>query len=30
MDNIFVKNLIKLDWILTKKNILSEEQPILA
>ena len=24
MDNIFVKNLIKLDWIITKKNILSD------
>ena len=24
LNNIFVKNLIKLDWILTKKNILPE------
>lgn len=25
MDNSFVKNLIKLDWSLTKKNVLKEE-----
>jgi hypothetical protein len=25
MDNDLVKNLVKLDWIITKKNILSEE-----
>lgn len=24
IDNIFIKNLIKLDWILTKRNILPE------
>ena len=24
LENIFVKNIIKLDWILTKKNILPE------
>ncbi len=27
-DNPFIKNLIKLDWMLTKKNILKEEDPI--
>ena len=27
-DNQFVKNLIKLDWMLTKKNVLKEEDPI--
>jgi len=26
LENIFVKNLIKLDWILTKKNILEEKE----
>ena len=26
MKNPFIKNLIKLDWILTKKNILQEEK----
>ena len=26
LKNEFVKNLIKLDWILTKRNILPEEQ----
>ena len=25
IENPFIKNLIKLDWILTKKNILSED-----
>jgi len=25
VENYFVKNLIKLDWMLTKKNILKEE-----
>lgn len=30
IDNIFVKNLIKLDWILTKKNILEVNQPVYA
>lgn len=28
LNNPFVKNLIKLDWSLTKRNILSEEEPI--
>lgn len=26
MENIFIKNLIKLDWIITKKNILEKEE----
>src|SRR3989344_3999838 len=26
LENIFVKNLIKLDWILTKRNILEEKE----
>lgn len=26
LENVFVKNLIKLDWILTKKNILEEKE----
>ncbi|MBS3065735.1 hypothetical protein J4229_01680 [Candidatus Pacearchaeota archaeon] len=32
INNQFVKNLIKLDWILTKRNVLSEseEQTIFA
>lgn len=30
MENPFVKNLIKLDWSLTKKNTLQEEGPICA
>ena len=30
MNNSFVKNLIKLDWSLTKKNVLKEESPICA
>lgn len=30
MNNPFVKNLVKLDWILTKKNILKEETPLLT
>jgi len=30
MDNSFVKNLIKLDWSLTKKNVLKEEEHICA
>ncbi len=25
LENLFIKNLIKLDWILTKKSILQEE-----
>ena len=28
-DNSFVKNLIKLDWNLTKSNVLSEEKKII-
>ena len=28
MDNDFVKNLIKLDWILTKKSLLTTEKPL--
>ena len=30
MNNDFVKNLVKLDWMLTKKNILQENEPICA
>ena len=31
LENPFVKNLIKLDWILTKRNVLPEqEEPICA
>lgn len=31
MNNPFVKNLIKLDWILTKRNVLPEiEEPNIA
>lgn len=34
MNNLFVKNLIKLDWIITKKNILpdaeTEKQEVCA
>lgn len=30
LNNLFIKNLIKLDWILTKRNILQEEKPIAA
>lgn len=26
LDNLFVKNMIKLDWILTKRNILNEQE----
>ena len=26
LDNVFVENLIKLDWILTKKNVLPEKK----
>jgi hypothetical protein len=26
MENEFVKNLVKLDWMLTKKNIFSESE----
>ena len=29
LDNPFVKGLIKLDWILTKRNVLSEEKQIV-
>jgi len=29
-NNPFIKNLIKLDWILTKRNVLKEEQLIQA
>ena len=28
LDNVFVKNLIKLDWSLTKSSILKGEKPI--
>ncbi len=28
LNNPFVKNLIKLDWILTKRNVLQEEKPV--
>ena len=28
MNNDFVKNLVKLDWMLTKKNILQENESI--
>ncbi len=30
LDNQFVKNLIKLDWSLTKGNVLAEKQKIYA
>ena len=30
MNNDFVKNLVKLDWMLTKKNVLQENKPICA
>ena len=30
MENEFVKNLVKLDWMLTKKNILQETESICA
>ena len=30
MENEFVKNLVKLDWMLTKKNILQENESICA
>ena len=30
MENEFVKNLVKLDWMLTKKNVLQENGSILA
>ena len=29
LDNSFIKNLIKLDWILTKKNISPEEKIVI-
>ncbi|MEK6906290.1 MAG: hypothetical protein AABW81_01575, partial [Nanoarchaeota archaeon] len=28
MENQFVKNLIKLDWSMTKRNVLAEEKTI--
>ena len=28
LENYFVKNLIKLDWVLTKESVLSEEEII--
>ncbi len=28
MENEFVKNLVKLDWMLTKKNLLKENESI--
>ena len=30
MENEFVKNLVKLDWMLTKKNLLQENESICA
>ncbi len=30
MENEFVKNLVKLDWMLTKKNVLQENESICA
>lgn len=30
LENSFIKNLVKLDWILTKINILKEEKNIVA
>ncbi|MEK6890853.1 MAG: hypothetical protein AABX03_01820 [Nanoarchaeota archaeon] len=30
MDNEFVKNLIKLDWMLVKKNVLSDIKEIIV
>ena len=30
MENSFVKNLVKLDWILTKRSVLPEEELIRA
>ena len=30
MDNQFVKNLVKLDWMLTKSYVLGKEKPISA
>ena len=30
MENEFVKNLVKLDWMLTKKNVLQENESIRA
>jgi len=30
MKNEFVKNLVKLDWMLTKKNVLQENESISA
>ena len=30
MENEFVKNLVKLDWMLTKKNVLQENESISA
>ncbi len=30
MNNLFIKNLIKLDWILTKRNILLKEESVYA
>lgn len=30
IENVFIKNLIKLDWILVKKNALEEKEIVLA
>ncbi len=30
MDNEFVKNLIKLDWLLVKRNVLSETNEVIV
>jgi predicted transcriptional regulator len=30
MENEFVKNLVKLDWMLTKKNVLQENESICS
>jgi len=30
LDNQFVKNLIKLDWSLTKRNVLAEGEKVYA
>ncbi|HLD97992.1 MAG TPA: hypothetical protein VI815_01565 [Candidatus Nanoarchaeia archaeon] len=30
MDNEFVKNLIKLDWMLVKRNVLSETNEVIV
>jgi len=29
-DNLFVKNIIRLDWMLTKSHVLGKEKEILA